>query len=128
MSDTDEEKLVRHMPYEGHVLLAMLLTPDAINGNNYKLLAAKLGFTAEEIKNLETKREPVMELLQDRRCLDLTIAKLKSKLSEMERKDAITDLETFEGEKNCFLISIKCDFLRCDFEFIRYVRFNKLNY
>lgn len=60
-----------------------------------------LGYTYEEVLDLERKEDPVMYLLKDRRFIDLTISRLKSCLLDMERLDVVEDLEPFEGDTDC---------------------------
>lgn len=96
-----EEKLVRNMSYDGHMLLSSRLGPSCASGKNYKPLASMLGYTYEEVLDLERKEDPVMYLLKDRRFIDLTISRLKSCLLDMERLDVVEDLEPFEGDTDC---------------------------
>jgi hypothetical protein len=92
----EEEKLVRHMSYEGHRCLSELLRPHDVGGQDWKGLAVKLGFTYQKIINLKEERYPVEVMLN--KCPDLTISKLKSSLVEMERLDVLEVLEPFEGK------------------------------
>nr|ALG40991.1 MyD88 protein [Aulactinia veratra] len=92
----EEEKLVRHMSNEGRRCISQLLGPHDHLGNDWKLLAEKLGFTAEEIRSLNEEREPVEVMLS--KCLGLTIPKLKVYLTNMERLDVVQELEGFEEE------------------------------
>jgi len=104
-SIVDQEKLLRHMSYEGHMRLSLMLGPSCASGNNYKVLASKLGFTTEEIRDLERQTDPVMYMLKKPRLVDLKISKLKSLLKEMERFDVVEDLKSFEGKTvdSCFI-------------------------
>lgn len=98
VTNEDQEKLVRHMSYEGHKRLSLMLGPSCASGNNYRLLASKLGCSTEEIRDLEEKRDPVVYLLNKPCLVDLTISRLKSCLIEMGRQDVVEDLEPFAGK------------------------------
>ena len=93
----EEEKLVRHMSYNGHKRLSQLLRPHHPLGNDWTALAGQLHLTWEEINELREERDPVQELLNKPEFLDLTISKLKSCLVAIDRTDVVEDLGKFEG-------------------------------
>ncbi|PFX20292.1 myeloid differentiation primary response protein MyD88-like [Stylophora pistillata] len=90
-----EEKLLKDLCTQGHEKLIILLRPACALGNDYRLLAAKMGYTNEEIKYLESLREPVKELMTRYDKEGRTIAELLSLLQQIDRPDVVQDLQPY---------------------------------
>lgn len=97
-----EEKLLKDLCTQGHEKLVILLRPACALGNDYRLLAAKMGYTNEEIKCLESLREPVKELMTRYDKEGRTIAELLSLLQQIDRPDVVQDLQPYIGRVTSF--------------------------
>lgn len=101
-----EEKLLIHMNIGAHQLLSKLLRP-SFPGHDWKSLADKMGFTYEEILNLECDLDPVESIVRHwERQSGATIARLLLFLNDIERLDVIEDLQPFIS-KRLFLCSVE---------------------
>lgn len=90
-----EGKLLKDLCTKGHEKLVILLRPSCALGNDYRLLAAKMGYTNEEIKYIESLHEPVKELMIRYDTEGRTIAELVSLLEQIERPDVIQDIQPY---------------------------------
>lgn len=97
-----EEKLLKDMCTKGHERLVVLLQPSCPLGNDYRLLAAKMGYTNEDIKLLESSHEPVKELMIKYDTGRRTIAELVSLLQQIDRPDVVQDLQPYIGRATFF--------------------------
>ena len=88
--------LVKDLSFEAHHRMEFLLQP-LNSGRDWKTLADKMGYSHEEIRYLESKREPVKELIRDYESKGRTVSELLSLLREMERQDLIDDLQEYIG-------------------------------
>lgn len=86
--------LVKDLSFEAHHRMDVLLLP-LNSGRDWKTLADKMGYSHEEIRYLESKREPVKELIRDYESKGRTVSELLSLLREMERQDLIDDLQEY---------------------------------
>lgn len=94
-SEENESKMVIHMNIAAHQLLSKLLRPDSLR-SNWENLASLMGFSTEQIWNLRCDVDPVESIIRQwERQSDATIDKLLSFLREIERPDAIEDLQPF---------------------------------
>ena len=92
-----EEKMVIHMRIAAHQRLSLLLRPNSF-GKDWRNLAEFMGFTYEEILNLECDQDPVESIVRQwERKPCATIAILISYLEKLKRYDAIEDLQPFIG-------------------------------
>ena len=95
VKEKSEEKMVIHMKIAAHQLLSKLLRPE-FPGKDWKSLAGLMGFTYEEILDLECDQDPVESVIRQwERQSNATIEKLLKFLEELERLDAIEDLQPF---------------------------------
>lgn len=93
-----EEKMVIHMNIKAHQILSMLMRPPS-HGKDWKSLADLMGFTNEEIVNLECDMDPVESVIRRwERQKDSTINRLVSYLETLGRNDVIEDLKNFIDE------------------------------
>lgn len=96
------EKLVKDLSFEAHFRMSMLLLPPG--KNDWKALADKMGYSNEEIKYFECRKEPVLDLISDYESKGNTISELMSFLTEIERDDLIEDLQKFIGKPCNFVV------------------------
>ena len=91
MTSADNEKRLKDMPSEGHRKLIVLLQPKDLLGNDYRILADKLGYKNEYIKYLESTDEPVKTLIKEKG--DMKVVELIPMLEDMKRKDVVEDIQ-----------------------------------
>ncbi|XP_078378197.1 myeloid differentiation primary response protein MyD88-like [Oculina patagonica] len=89
------KKRLKDMSTEGHQMLCLLLQPKTALGNDYRLLAAKMGYTNDYIKYLGSTNEPVKELITEYEKGDRKIVELESLLKEIERYAVVEDLQKY---------------------------------
>ena len=78
--------------------LKIRLDPLKPLGNDYRELADKFDYTNAEIVYLATTNSPTIALLGQVNC---TISDLRNKLVEMERDDAVGDIDKYLDEQSC---------------------------
>lgn len=99
------------MSTEGHQMLIVFLQPIHPLGNDYRLLADKMGYTNDYIKYLTSTNEPVKELITKYEKGDRKIVELESLLKDIERYDVIEELQKYIG-RFCFCIHFLFNFGR----------------
>ena len=95
-SDDEDGKL----PYPlKHKLFLLLDTPHP-KGNDWRMLATKLGLEAR-IFQMQTARNPTLEVLQDFEKMDRAVGDLEETLRDMKRSDAADVVRQFiDGNSN----------------------------
>lgn len=93
-------------------MLCLLLQPKTALGNDYRLLAAKMGYTNDYIKYLGSTNEPVKELITEYEKGDRKIVELESLLKEIERYAVVEDLQKYIG-RLCFCIHSLFNLVDC---------------
>lgn len=89
-SDDEDGK----MPYPlKHKLFLLLDTPHP-KGNDWRMLATKLGLEAR-IFQMQTARNPTLEVLQDFEKMDRAVGDLEVILRDMKRSDAADVVKQF---------------------------------
>lgn len=91
MTSEDNKKRLKDMSREGQQKLIVYLQPINLLGNDYRRLADKLGYSNAYIKKLGSTDEPVKTLIEEKG--DLKIVELIALLKDMERYDAVEDLQ-----------------------------------
>lgn len=95
-TDCKEEKMVIHMNISAHQCLSMLLRPQSPFQKDWMGLADLMGFTYEQILCLKCDQDPVENIVRQwERKPDATVNTLISYLAELQRNDAIEDLQPF---------------------------------
>ncbi|XP_046847236.1 LOW QUALITY PROTEIN: myeloid differentiation primary response protein MyD88-like [Xenia sp. Carnegie-2017] len=89
-----EKKMVLHMSIAAHQLLSKLLRPK-LSGHDWRSLADCMGFTYEDILDLECDMDPVVSIIPMGKARGATVEKLLLFLEKIERPDVIEDLEPF---------------------------------
>ena len=101
------EKRLKDISSEGQNRLVVCLQPKRLFGNDYRRLAAKLGYSTDVIKYLESTDEPVKTIIKDKG--DMKIVELITLLEDMERKDVVEELQRILS-RFCLLFSFLLSF------------------